>query len=281
MPINENRIENKFGIMQGRLLPKYQNRYQAHPVGYWKDEFLIASKLGLDSIEFILDYNDSDKNPLLAINGPEEILNAEKLSGVKVRSICADYFMEAPIHSENTSIVEKSLKTLEQLIINASMMNVKDIVIPCVDQSSLKSKLDINRFVQNIKIISSTAERKNINISLETDLEPLSFAKLIDSIGSENITVNYDTGNSAALGYDPVEEFKCYGTKITDLHIKDRILGGGSVLLGTGNTNFKKIIDLLIDYHYQGLIIFQAFRDDEGVKIFKNQLSWFIKNFVK
>ena len=53
------------------------------------------------------------------------------------------------------------------------------------------------------------------------------------------------------------------------------------MLLGTGNTNFKKIIDLLIDYHYQGLIIFQAFRDDEGVKIFKNQLSWFIKNFVK
>ena len=189
--------------------------------------------------------------------------------------------MEAPIHSEDNSVVEKSLKTLEQLIINASMMNVKDIVIPCVDQSSLKSELDINRFVQNIKIISSTAERKNINISLETDLEPLSFAKLIDSIGSENIKVNYDTGNSAALGYDPVEEFKCYGAKITDIHIKDRLLGGGSVLLGTGDTNFKKIINLLEKYDYQGLIIFQAFRDDDGVKIFKKQLSWFIKNFVQ
>ena len=53
-----NKIKNKFGIMQGRLLPKYHGRYQAHPVGYWKDEFPIASQLGLDSIEFILDYND-------------------------------------------------------------------------------------------------------------------------------------------------------------------------------------------------------------------------------
>ena len=59
------KIKNKFGIMQGRLLPKYQGRYQAHPVGYWKDEFPIASQLGLDSIEFILDYNEMEKNPLL------------------------------------------------------------------------------------------------------------------------------------------------------------------------------------------------------------------------
>ena len=44
------------GVMQGRLLPKYQGRYQAHPVGYWKDEFNIASTIGLSFIEFILDY---------------------------------------------------------------------------------------------------------------------------------------------------------------------------------------------------------------------------------
>ena len=43
------------------------------------------------------------------------------------------------------------------------------------------------------------------------------------------MTVNYDTGNSAALGYDPDEEFKSYGHKITDLHIKDRLLGTGPV----------------------------------------------------
>ena len=26
------------GIMQGRLLPKYKKKYQAHPVGYWENE---------------------------------------------------------------------------------------------------------------------------------------------------------------------------------------------------------------------------------------------------
>ena len=66
-------MKKKIGIMQGRLLPKYRGRYQAHPVGYWDKEFPIAAKLGLDSIEFILDFNnvatiDGDKliSPLIA-----------------------------------------------------------------------------------------------------------------------------------------------------------------------------------------------------------------------
>ena len=67
-------MKNNFGVMQGRLLPKYQGRYQAHPIGYWQNEFFQAKELGLDCIEFILDFNDADKNPLLTKNGPSEIL---------------------------------------------------------------------------------------------------------------------------------------------------------------------------------------------------------------
>ena len=57
-------MKNQIGVMQGRLLPKYKGRYQAHPVGYWQDEFPKAAELGLDCIEFILDYNDAEQNPL-------------------------------------------------------------------------------------------------------------------------------------------------------------------------------------------------------------------------
>ena len=61
------------GVMQGRLLPKYQGRYQAHPVGYWQDEFPKAAELGLDCIEFILDYKDAGRNPLMVPEGRKEI----------------------------------------------------------------------------------------------------------------------------------------------------------------------------------------------------------------
>ncbi|MDC0469159.1 sugar phosphate isomerase/epimerase [Candidatus Pelagibacter sp.] len=272
-------LKNNTGIMQGRLLPKYQGKYQAHPVDYWQEEFKIANQLNLDCIEFILDYYKSEKNPLLNSDGLEEIKKIVKASGVKVLSICADYFMLAPIHSDNFAIVDRSLAILNNLIKNASQINASEIVVPCVDQSSLKNKRDIDVFVKNIKSIVKTAETSRINICLETDLNPKDFANMLDSIGSENVTVNYDIGNSAALGYDPIEEFKAYGDKITDLHIKDRLLGGKSVPLGKGNVNFSKIFDLLSKYDYQGIIIFQAFRDDEGVKVFKDQLSWFLQHF--
>ena len=51
-------MKNKIGVMQGRLLPKYKGNYQAHPLGYWKKEFKIARDIGLDNIEFILDFNE-------------------------------------------------------------------------------------------------------------------------------------------------------------------------------------------------------------------------------
>ena len=273
------KLKNNTGIMQGRLLPKYQGNYQAHPVGKWQEEFKIANQLGLDCIEFIFDYHKSEENPLLNSDGLKEIRKIVQTSGVKVLSICADYFMQAPIHSDNSNIVDKSLCILDDLIKKASLIKVSDIVVPCVDQSSLKNKEDIDNFVNKIKSIIKTAESLGVNICLETDLEPKVFANMLDAIGSRNVTVNYDIGNSAALGYDPIEEFKAYGNKITDLHIKDRLLGGKSVPLGNGNADFSKIFDLLLKYEYQGIMIFQAYRDDEGIKVFKDQFSWFLKNF--
>lgn len=270
-------LKNKIGIMQGRLLPKYLGKYQAHPIGYWQNEFNIANNLGLDCIEFILDFDQSENNPLLKSSGLKDIQKIEKKSGVKVYSICADYFMEAPIHSDNFHIVDKSLATLDRLIKNASLISVSEIIVPCVDKSSLKNKRDINNFVNNIKLVIKTAETFNINICLETDLEPKTFSNILDMIGSKNVTVNYDIGNSAANGYDPIEEFKAYGYKITDIHIKDRKLGSGSVPLGTGSVNFNTIFELIQRYEYKGLIVFQAFRDDEGIEIFKEQKSWFFK----
>lgn len=265
----------ELGIMQGRLLPKYKNRYQAHPVGYWSDEFVIASKLGLKSIEFIFDYNDYKLNPLMNENGINEISKISKNTGVNVKSICADYFMEAPLHSSNQKVKEKSLHVLKTLIKNSSLLNISDIVIPCVDQSSLKNNIDKERLVNSLYDSVIYASKFNINIALETDLNPKDFLDLLNEFRLENLTVNYDTGNSASLGYNINQEFEYYGNKISDIHIKDRVLNGGSVMLGTGNTDFKSFFKLLSNMEFNGPIILQAYRDNQGIKVLKKQLNWF------
>jgi L-ribulose-5-phosphate 3-epimerase UlaE len=270
-----------FGIMQGRLLPKFQNRYQAHPLGYWKDEFIIAKEIGLSYIEFILDHNDYEENPLMSDSGIKQIQNTIKKTGLGVRSICADIFMEAPLHSENNSISSTSKEILLKLIVNSSKLGVTDIVIPCVDQSTLKGENDQNRLIKNLAESIKLANKLKINLALETDLAPLPFLELLNKFESDIVKVNYDIGNSASLGFDIYEEFKLYGNRISDIHIKDRELGGGSVELGAGNANFKSFFEVFSKIDFKGPIVMQVYRDDEGIEIFKKQFDWFklkIKN---
>jgi L-ribulose-5-phosphate 3-epimerase len=267
-------MNNKIGVMQGRLVPKYQDRYQAFPVGMWQDEFKVAKECGLDLIEFILDFNDAEENPLLKLGGIDEITAISQKTGVSVQTICADYFMEAPLHSSDNKVAEESFNILERLLDAAKKLKITDIVIPCVDQSSLETKEAVDRFAEQITKIISRIEKENINLSLETDLAPKSFVELLDKLNSKNITVNYDIGNSAALGFNSDEELAAYGNRITDIHIKDRVLGSGPVMLGEGNADFAKFFNKLREFNYQGPFIMQAYRDDKGVEIFKKQLDW-------
>lgn len=269
------------GIMQGRLLPRYKSRYQAHPLNYWQAEFYIAKELSFSSIEFILDHNDYLDNPLMSKNGILDIKRVIRETGVEVKSICADYFMEAPFHSIHQ---KKSESILRKLIKNAAKLNIVDIVIPCVDASSLKNKKDTKKFVSSIKKVLPLAEKENININFETDLDPLAFSQLLNNFNSQNIKVNYDVGNSASLGYDPKEEFKAYGNYISDLHIKDRLLGGGSVPLGSGNADFEEIFKLLKKYNFKGNITLQAAKDEEYIddlKLVKKQKKYISKYISK
>lgn len=273
--------DNPIGVMQGRLLPKYHGRYQAHPVGYWQKEFFEASALGLDCIEFILDYNDAELNPLLREEGLAEILDLAEKTGVKVGTVCADYFMEAPLHHPSEQISGLSQTVLLRLLRNGLKLGLTDIVIPCVDQSSLEDRPAIERLIACLKPLEDTAEKCAINFSLETDLPPHRFAELLDRFDSSRVTVNYDIGNSAALGYDPKEELICYGTKISDIHIKDRKRNGGSVLLGTGDAQFDRFFRSLDRINYKGPFVMQAYRDDEGIAVLKRQLAWVRKRYLE
>ena len=275
------RTLNPVGVMQGRLLPKYQGRYQAHPAGYWQEEFPKAAEMGLDCIEFILDFNDAERNPLLRDDGPDEIMLLSEKTDVKVLTVCADYFMEAPLHHADEQIAAQSQSVLQRLLLNGKKLRLTNIVIPCIDQSGRLDNAAIERLIARLRPFAGAAEMSGINLCLETDLAPQPFAEILERFDSPRVTVNYDTGNSAALGYDPVEELACYGKKITDIHIKDRKLGGGSVSLGTGDARFGRFFKALRSLNYTGPFIMQAYRDDEGIEIFKKQLAWVRERFVE
>jgi hexulose-6-phosphate isomerase len=209
--------------------------------------------------------------------GIQEIQEIISETGVGVQSVCADYFMEAPFHSKHQ---KKSEKILKKLIKNANKLGVVDVVVPCVDQSTLKNEDDIKMFAASINKCIPYAAACGIYINFETDLNPQKFKELLSRFDSKNIKVNYDIGNSASLGYNPEEEFEAYGEYISDLHIKDRVLAGGSVKLGTGNADFKKVFELLKEYKFDGNITMQAAKTEgyiEDLSMVKEQKDFITK----
>ncbi|MDA9171066.1 sugar phosphate isomerase/epimerase [Alphaproteobacteria bacterium] len=269
----KNLIKNNIGVMQGRLLPKYKNRFQAFPVNTWAKEFKIAQKFNIKNIEFIFDYNLYNKNPLYTSFGIKKIKNFVKTTGVSVKSICADYFMESPIFlSGNYFLVNKII--IKKLIKNAFILGVTDIVIPCVDNSSLNNKEKKSRATIFLNSLALYLKKYNVNIALETDLNPRDFLVFVGNLQSDRIKINYDIGNSASLGFDLLEEIKAYSHLISNIHIKDRYLKGGSCLIGDGAINLDLFFNYINKVPRNYLLIMQCYRDEEGVKLFKQQLNY-------
>jgi sugar phosphate isomerase/epimerase len=135
---------------------------------------------------------DWAENPLISdLRAIEEL---QDRTGVLVRSVCADCFMEAPLQRD-----QESKLLMEVLLKNASSIGVGIIVIPCVDQSSFSGVEDQKKFVNTLSSFLPLAERFDIRFALETDLNPTAFNGLLDSFDSDMVGVNYDTGNSASL----------------------------------------------------------------------------------
>ena len=102
-------------------------------------------------------------------------------------------------------------KILERLIINLSKLKGKVIVLPFVDNSSLKSTnhlIKVSNFLNNL---SKICNEKSISLALETDLEPNEFIDLLKTIATAHISINYDSGNSASLGFNIIDELDIYG----------------------------------------------------------------------
>lgn len=268
-------LDCSVGIMQGRLLPKYKGRFQAHPVGSWDQEFFLAREIGLDCIEIILDYDEVELNPLSSSQGRTALARTIDQSGVAVHSVCADFFMDVPLHSASDAVTRTGLDVLGHLIRVSREVGYSVVVLPCVDRSRIKSSGERTRLIKNLKKIAPLAADYGVRIALETDLPPIEFVELLDQIGHSAIAVNYDAGNSAALGFNFSEELSAYGKFVTDVHIKDRKLHGNSVPLGSGVADIPGVIRGLSFIEYKGPLILQTYRDEDGYESTASQLESF------
>lgn len=257
-----------FGIVQGRLSAQTERGYQAFPWETWQNEFASAADRGLEHIEWVLDSWRLDENPILSETNV--VIERTQETGVKVVSVCADYLMDRPLDGSDAG----SWTVLSQLAYAMQELGAHWLVVPCVDQSSLRTPSSLARFASAADQLGDELAGTGIRVSLESDLGPAEFAALLTELDPEVFGVNYDIGNSAYLGYSHADEFDAYGDRISLVHIKDRLFEGASVPLGHGNADIPGVVERLRAMKFNGPVTMQAFRDAQGLVVLDEQLQW-------
>lgn len=269
--------------MQGRLCDQVNGLIQAFPKDDWEKEFKIANSIDIQLMEWTLDYADLYQNPLMTIEGRAKINELKKRNNIKIESLTGDCFMQLPFWKSSGDEQKKLKKQFMQICEASNKIGIEKIVIPLVDNGSLINKNHeeelVNFLLNNLEFLKSL----KIKIAFESDFSPLNLKSFISKFPINFFGINYDTGNSAAMGFDPAKEFASYGHRIMNIHLKDRILGGKTVHLGDGNVDFNSVFKELKKINYSQNYILQTARapDRNHAELIKNYyylICGFIKN---
>jgi hexulose-6-phosphate isomerase len=274
------------GIMQGRLSKSLTGKIQEFPVNTWEKEFELTNQLGLRAIEWTLDYADFKLNPLFNLKEQPKIKSLQDQFSIKSPSITLDCFVEAPFYKRNEITgLTSDTNDLLWIIENLQNVEVKTLVLPIVAESGVFNKNYLLNLIKCLKAIEKDLAKTKKQIAIECEFDINSIAALLSELNPDYFGINFDMGNSASLGHNPEEELTVCSGRILNIHIKDRLLAGHTVKLGSGAVNFQKIAQLLNDQGYAGNMILQAARDfkkDETKLIasyidFCKQFDWVVE----
>lgn len=248
--------------MQGRLSKPLAGGIREFPLNSWKKEFELANMLRIKAIEWTLPYKDFKNNLIFDEENYNELSTLQNIYNVQIPSLTLNCFVEAPFYKYNELTgLESDVSDLLWIIDNLKHTEVKTLVLPIVAECGVFNKDFLLKLIYRLKSIEQNLDSCNVNIAIECEFDINSMEILLDKLNPSFFGINFDMGNSAALGNNPVDELKVCKDRILNIHIKDRLLHGHSVRLGEGVVNFKLVADLLTEHNYKGNMILEAARN--------------------
>jgi hexulose-6-phosphate isomerase len=277
-------MPHTYGVMQGRLSPPEDGRFQSFPRTQWREEFARARAVGFDYIEWIHDEYGRSANPIFSEAGLKEFDALKARHGIATPALCGDWFMDFPLVRCTEQERQAREQHLHDLIPLAARIGAQKIVLPFVDQSKITTEAEKQTVLGVLERALSLAQEHGIELHLEADFPPAEFAAFLQRIPHPSLKVNWDSGNSSGLGHVASEEFAAYGERIGSVHLKDRYRkpeGGVETRpLGTGSANFEDVFRAIRSIDYAGGVTLQVARGTDGdeVEFLRGQLA-FVKRY--
>jgi L-ribulose-5-phosphate 3-epimerase len=257
-------VHERIGYMQGRLSPQVDGKIQAFPWACWAEEFPQAERAGLQLMEWTLDQQRLHENPLLTPSGQAQIRTLCAQHRIAIPSLTGDCFMQAPFWKVSGAARAGLERDFAAIAAACAAVGITFIVVPLVDNGRIETDAQRDALFAGLDRQRDLLRQHRLRVAFESDYEPQQLASFIAALDPGLFGINYDIGNSAALGYDPTAEIAAYGDRILNVHVKDRVLGGTTVPLGTGNADFGRVFAALGRLGYGGNYILQTARASAG-----------------
>lgn len=264
-------VNNAIGFMQGRLTEKGGFFPQEFPEENWAQELCLAKDLGFDCIEWMFNESGRDCNPIFWEKELDNIIKICRDTNIEVSGICANYFMERSIYDRNA--LEDNLAVLNKLVCHARIIGCINLIIPLFGASEIQ--LD-NTFIYDIL---DKLPENNVYILFESNEHLADLKKWISGFDRNRIGICYDIGNAVGLGYDSVKELSSYGDIVKNVHLKDKRVGGTTVMLGDGDADFKACFEALNRFSYSGCYILESYYNEAVRDTYRN--LDYIKEIIK
>jgi hexulose-6-phosphate isomerase len=215
-------------------------------------------------MEWTLDHERLDDNPLMTGPGREEIRALGRRHGITVGSLTGDCFMQAPFYKVSGNLREHLFTDLLRVLESCADLGITWVVVPLVDNGGLENQEQEEVLLLGCQKIKGILTDGKMQMVFESDYPPDRLAMLMENLDVDLFGVNFDIGNSAALGYDFQAEIAAYGARILNVHIKDRLLGGTTVPLGQGAADIPGVLRALSGIGYANNYILQTARAADG-----------------
>ncbi|MCL4693257.1 MAG: sugar phosphate isomerase/epimerase [Candidatus Hydrogenedentes bacterium] len=207
--------------------------------------FAVAKELGLDGVQVSLGTEANDMH----LRRPEiqqQFLDAASQEGVAIASLAIGELNRIPYKSDPRAEVWVS-----DSIDVCTALGVNVVLLAFFSEGDLRDDPQgVDTVVERLKRVAPKAEDVGVYLAIESWLSGPQHLEIIERVGSPNVKVYYDVGNSHLRGYDIYQEIRDLGTEhICEFHAKDY-----EHIFGQGKVDFVEVRKAMDDIGYSGWI---------------------------
>jgi sugar phosphate isomerase/epimerase len=239
----------------------------------WEALYPLTHDLGFAGLELGV-YQDYDQTDLWSAAGRQRLRQIAAQSGVVTPSICLHSYWQFSFADEDPAIRQRAGQMAREAAAIAAEMGAQNILIPLTNPQKVAAEIAQQRWIEGLSSCVEAAVGHQVyfcleNVNVPFADAPTDIATIVDAVDSPALGVYYDPGNAVGSGLDPLEGLQVLGSRIKQVHIKER----EGDYVGDGIVPWPAILTALQASGYDGWLVFETARTADPLAAIKQNLA--------